>query len=247
MPATAPGWPAPGMRGGAMGGASGMASSSGSRDRPWLDAVESQGPNDAGVTKVDLRAPAVVQQVRRRRASGSRRDQDIRLVVAFVEVIDPAWRSPWWSWSSQTVHADSSSDRGLAMTAGAPGMPRSGPRFALSISAGLTTCGLAALPVTKRADAKFRTGCSVLSMRTYSAPESRDMTIAASPHPAFGRRNARIAHTATTTIARTQPAMSESDCARIGSCSIRMSPRSSACSIRRTRNRYPLTCSRVVG
>ena len=149
--------------------------------------------------------------------------------------------------ASQTVHAVSSPDRGLAMTAGAPGMPRSGPRFALSISAGLTTCGRAALPVAKRADAKFRTGCSVSSMRTYSAPESRDMTITASPHPAFGRRNARIAHPATTTIARTQPAMSESDCVRIGSCSIRMSPRSSACSIRRTRNRYPLTCSRVVG
>ena len=40
----------------------------GSRDRPWLDAVESQGPHDAGITEVDFRAPAVVQQVRRRRA-----------------------------------------------------------------------------------------------------------------------------------------------------------------------------------
>ncbi len=36
---------------------------------------------------------------------------------------------------SHTVQADSSSVNGLAMTAGAPGMPNSGPRLALSISA----------------------------------------------------------------------------------------------------------------
>ena len=44
------------------------------------------------------------------------------------------------------------------MTAGAPGMPRSGPRLALSMSAALTTSGLAALPVTKRADARVQDG-----------------------------------------------------------------------------------------
>ena len=68
--------------------------------------------------------------------------------------------------SSHTVQADSSSANGLAITAGAPGMPRSGPRLALSMPAALTISGLALLPVTRRADAKFKTGCKVSSMRT---------------------------------------------------------------------------------
>ncbi len=52
--------------------------------------------------------------------------------------------------SSQIVHADSLSDSGLAMTAGAPGIPKSGPRLALSVLASLTTRGFAALPAIKR-------------------------------------------------------------------------------------------------
>ncbi|SKU33905.1 Uncharacterised protein [Mycobacteroides abscessus subsp. abscessus] len=56
-----------------------------------------------------------------------------------------------------------------------------------------------------------------------------------------------MAHPATTTVASTMPTISELDCDRIGSWIIRTSRRTSACSMRRTRNRYPLTCSRVVG
>src|SRR6201999_989829 len=57
---------------------------------------------------------------------------------------------------------------------------------------------------------------------------------------------ASTALTATMITARITPAISESDCARSGSSNIRTSPRTKACSIRRSRNRYPLTCSRVV-
>ncbi len=61
-----------------------------------------------------------------------------------------------------------------------------------------------------------------------------------------GRTNAKIAQPAIAMTASTQPAINESDCARSGSSSMRTSPRTKACSIRRSRKRYPLTCSRVV-
>ncbi len=57
----------------------------------------------------------------------------------------------------------------------------------------------------------------------------------------------RAAHPASTRHATTIPTPRARDCDRIGSLSMRTSLRTSACSIRRTRNRYPLTCHRVVG
>ena len=148
--------------------------------------------------------------------------------------------------SSQTVQVDSSAPSGVAMTSGAPGMPTSDPRLTRSIADVLTSAGSSATPVINRADARFSAGCMVSPMRTYNAPDSRATTIAALPTSPRGCRNARTAHTATAMAARTHPAASESDCARSGSSTMRTSPRTSAFSIRRTRKRYPLTCSLVV-
>ena len=148
--------------------------------------------------------------------------------------------------SSQTAHPDSSSPSGAAIAAGAPGIPTNGPRLALWIAEALTASGFAGVPAMSRAEARFSTGCTTSPIRTYSAPESRTMTICELPRVLGGRRNARMAHAATMITARMTPATNESDCARSGSSSIRTSPRTSACSIRRNRNRYPLTCSRVV-
>ena len=148
--------------------------------------------------------------------------------------------------SLQTVQVDSSAPSGAAITSGAPGMPTSDPRLTRSIADVLTSSGSSATPVINRADARFSAGCMVSPMRTYNAPDSRATTIAALPTSPRGCRNARTAHTATAMAARTHPAASESDCARSGSSTMRTSPRTSAFSIRRTRKRYPLTCSLVV-
>ena len=67
------------------------------RHRTWLDAVKPQRPHDAGVAKIDFRAPAVVQQVRRRRALRPGRDQNAGLAVASIDMICMARRSTWWS------------------------------------------------------------------------------------------------------------------------------------------------------
>ena len=64
---------------------------------------------------------------------------------------------------------------------GAPGMPTSDPRLARSIAEALTSSGSSATPVINRAEARFSAGWMVSPMRTYSAPDSRAMTIAASP------------------------------------------------------------------
>src|SRR5260370_40760751 len=78
------------------------------------------------------------------------------------------------------------------------------------------------LPVHSRADARFMTGCRVSPRRTYSAPESRDITIAASPSRAGGRRHARREQAPLTPTDSTQPSRKDSDCARLGSRSKRM-------------------------
>ena len=59
-------------------------------------------------------------------------------------------------------------------------MPTRGPRLALLIAASPTISGLAAVPATRRADARLGTGCMVSPMRTYSAPDVRAITIGAS-------------------------------------------------------------------
>lgn len=149
--------------------------------------------------------------------------------------------------SSHTVQLDSSAASGVEMFSGAPGMPNCGPRWALSTARWSTMRGSAGVPAINRAEAMLNTGCSASPIWTYVAPLSRTTTIAASPISPAGLTNARIALTANMTAARIPPTANEIDCARIGSSSMRVSPRTSACSIRRTRNRYPLTCSRVVG
>ena len=164
-------------------------------------------PHDTGIAKIDFRAPAVVQQIRRRRALRSR---TVTRMLGWRSLRSRSSGCPTITVvvvSSQTVHADSLVGQRL----GDDGRRTRNAQQRSALGAvdvgSLTTRGFAALPAIKRADAKFKTGCNVSPTRTYSAPDSRDMTIAASPTAVFGRRNARTAHTAMTMAARTQPAM----------------------------------------
>ena len=120
---------------------------------------------------------------------------------------------------------------------GAPTMPTIGPRGSVLRNLSSTSLGLSFLPTINRAEARFSTGCTRSPIRTNAAPLDLLSRICASPKFGDGLKKASTPQAPVMRIAITTPTISARIWPRIGSWIIRESPRISACSSRRIKNR----------
>ena len=135
---------------------------------------------------------------------------------------------------------------GLPIVAGAPGIPTDGPLLRTADRRGTDDWGAAGVPAISRADARLRTGvlcrrCVRTAHRTHEPSR-----------PRLAEASARLQERQDRACRHCDHGQYASGHQRKRLCALRVvqhatSPRTSACSIRRTRKRCPLSCCLVVG
>src|SRR5262249_15888582 len=132
------------------------------------------------------------------------------------------------------------------MLDGAPTMPTVGPSGSAVKNLSSTCLGASFFPMINRADVRLSAACTRSPIRTNKAPFDLLSRMFALPRLGVGLKKARTPAAPVMRTAMTKPTMRDLTWPRIGSWIMRESARISACSSRLIRNRYPLTCARVV-